>query len=114
MNSQRKQKPWISFIAGVAGGVLLYHAVLLVNDLAVAPRQEMVKQEDLVEQLQEENQQLYDELFSSWDPLVLLLTAVVWPGNAKNSFAVRAGIRERTGFYSDPRPSFTLTVSLLS
>lgn len=63
MNGKLKKAVWISFVVGLAGGALLYHSVLTVNDLAIAPRQEMEEQNELVSKLQEENHQLYDELF---------------------------------------------------
>ena len=57
------KKVWASLVAGLAGGLLLYHSILWVNDLVIRPRQEMEKQDELVATLQEENQQLFDELF---------------------------------------------------
>ena len=63
MSRKPKNTVLISFVVGLAGGALLYHSVLSVNDLAITPRQEMEEQTELVSTLQEENQQLYEELF---------------------------------------------------
>jgi thioredoxin-related protein len=63
MSNTGGKKVWASLVVGLAGGLLLYHSILWVNDLAITPRQEMEKQNELVATLQEENQQLFDELF---------------------------------------------------
>jgi thioredoxin 1 len=67
-----KIKVCLSFFAGLAGGIVLYHSVLLVRDHTTFDRKVQEEQHRLIATLQEENQQLYDELFqprNTWSAL---------------------------------------------
>jgi protein disulfide-isomerase len=59
----RKSGLMLSFLAGIAGGVLLYHACLILFDKELAGSRFLQDQQSLVEALQLENQQLWNELF---------------------------------------------------
>lgn len=51
--------------AGLAAGVLLYHAALRLNGTMLIDEQVLTSQHDLIATLQEENRQLSDDLFGS-------------------------------------------------
>lgn len=63
----RKPSAALAFFAGVAGGALLYHSSLLLLNKTITGHQAWQDQQNLVEALQLENQQLYDELFGPRD-----------------------------------------------
>ena len=69
MAKKTNQNKLIHFATGLAGGALLYHSVLWLNDLVITPRQAMEERNDLVTTLQEENRQLSEDLFRTASPL---------------------------------------------
>ena len=63
----------ISFLTGLMAGVGLYRGMLWKNELAVIAKQTLEEQLNLVVELQEENRQLTEDLFSPryrWYPLL--------------------------------------------
>lgn len=58
-----KYNAWAGFVGGLVTGLLIYHAVLWVNDLSLISENALTRQQALMAELQEENRELTEELF---------------------------------------------------
>jgi thioredoxin-related protein len=63
VNGKYQYKAWLAFLGGLALGALLYHTIVTWQDSSGQQGLAYKDQQELIEELQMENQELFDELF---------------------------------------------------